>query len=365
MNARQGGVILHCAETIKGGIATYLNDLVPLQVRDFGAERIVLVMPASQISELNVPEGVLVVGFNDSGGRPGNAFRLAIKVLQTAIGRGGAAVVHVHSTFAGVTVRLAMLLLRWKGPRIIYCAHGWMFDRPMSALALFGAKLVERWLSVVTHVVICISAHDFSLARRAGIKSGKLRIVLNGVASDGPAPLDFLPDWKVGRMRVLFVGRFDKQKGIDILFDALKLIESDVHAFIAGGAVLADEGLPDPPQCANFLGWVSPEVLEVYRLSADVMIIPSRWEGFGLVAVEAMRAGLAVIASRTGGLKEIVEDGVTGVLFEPGSVSELAEAIRSRDSLAWREMGFAARSRFEERFTMERVHSEIRNAYGL
>ncbi len=365
MNPRQGGVVLHCAETIKGGIATYLNDLVPLQVRDFGTERIVLVVPASQISELNVPEGVLIVGFNDSGGRPGNALRLAIKVLQTAVGRGIPAVVHVHSTFAGVTVRLAMLLFRWNGPRIVYCAHGWLFDRPMSNLALFGAKLVERWLSIVTHVVVCISAHDLALARGVGINNSKLRIILNGVASNGPAPLDFSPEWKAGRMRVLFVGRFDRQKGIDILFDALKLIEGDVHAFIAGGAVLADEGLPDPPRCASFLGWVSPEVLEVYRRSADVMIIPSRWEGFGLVAVEAMRAGLAVIASRTGGLKEIVEDGVTGVLFEPGSASELAKAICSRDSLAWRNMGSAARSRFEERFTMERVHSEIRDAYGL
>jgi glycosyltransferase involved in cell wall biosynthesis len=312
-----------------------------------------------------LPEGVRVVGYDDSGGRPGNAFRLAIKVLRVAI-KDVPAVVHVHSTFAGVTVRLAMLLMLWRCPRVIYCAHGWLFDRPMSSMALLGAKMVERWLSMVTHVVVCISAHDFSLALKAGIKSNKLRVVLNGVASDGPTPIDVSPDWMDGRLRVLFVGRFDRQKGIDILFDALKLLENDVHAFVAGGAVLGDEGLPEgPPQCANFLGWVSPDVLEVYRRSADVMIIPSRWEGFGLVAVEAMRAGLAVIASRTGGLKEIVEDGVTGVLFEPGSVSELVEAISSRDSLEWRKMGLAARARFEERFTMERVHSDIRDAYGL
>ncbi|MFX6269921.1 glycosyltransferase, partial [Acinetobacter baumannii] len=84
---------------------------------------------------------------------------------------------------------------------------------------------------------------------------------------------------------------------------------------------------------------------------ADVIVVPSRWEGFGLIAVEAMRAGLAVIASRVGGLAEVVEEGVTGFLVEPDKPEEIVNILRTVTREQLHEMGNAGREHFLNEFT--------------
>jgi glycosyltransferase involved in cell wall biosynthesis len=81
-----------------------------------------------------------------------------------------------------------------------------------------------------------------------------------------------------------------------------------------------------------------------------------------LTAVEAMRAGLPVIASRVGGLVEVVEHGVTGLLVEPGSRA-LVDAIRSVGTESLRSMGEAGRQRFAEHFTLDRMHAQLTALY--
>lgn len=355
--------ILHCAETIKGGIATYLRELIPLQCDEFGASHVVVLIPASQAGELPVPPGVRVVLFNDQGGRVGNALVLARETLALARAF-KPSVVHVHSTFAGATVRPA-LAIGYRHARVVYCPHGWSWDRPMSPLARRLAGLTERLLSHLSDQIVCISAHEVRTAQQHGLPSNKLALVRNAVNTVPPEAQALARPvaWPEGTRRLLFVGRLDLQKGVDVLWRALEKLGPDTHALVAGAAVLADDAAAQWPRNATSVGWVGPGELETLFAQAELLVVPSRWEGFGLVAAEAMRSGLPVVASRVGGLTEVVEHGITGLLVEPNSPEALTQAIGnlSADDLA--RMGRAGRDRVQTLFSMPRLHRELCGVY--
>jgi glycosyltransferase involved in cell wall biosynthesis len=360
MSAQPG--LLHCAETIKGGIASYLRELLPLQRAEWGPGRLWVVVPASQRAELPVPEGVTLLCYADEGGRVGNALRLGWLVLKT-VWQQRVGLVHVHSTFAGAVVRPLVRLAAWR-TKLVYCAHGWAWDRPMSARARRVVVAVERALARLTDKVVCISAHDLRQAQAVGLRREGLSLVLNGVSAQAPAAQPCAAGWPSGVLRVLYVGRLDKQKGIDVLYRAMAGLQGHSHAVVVGAAVLADEGLGSPPANVSLAGWQGPGQVADLMARAQVLVVPSRWEGFGLVATEGMRAGLAVVASAVGGLAEIVVDGETGHVIAPDQPQALADALRRHDAQAWQAMGQAGRRRFEQLFTMARVHQELMAIYA-
>jgi glycosyltransferase involved in cell wall biosynthesis len=171
------------------------------------------------------------------------------------------------------------------------------------------------------------------------------------------------PEWPADKRRLLFVGRFDKQKGVDILIEALSELRDSTFAYLVGSPVLGDGASFNPPDNARTTGWLSAAQLAAYYESAVVLVAPYRWEGFGLTAVEAMRAGLPVIATRVGGLAEVVEHGVTGLLVESNSSAALVDAIRSAGTESLKSMGEAGRQRFNERFTLDRMHIQLTALY--
>jgi glycosyltransferase involved in cell wall biosynthesis len=140
-------------------------------------------------------------------------------------------------------------------------------------------------------------------------------------------------------------------------------LRDTAFAYLVGDAVLGDSAALNVPGNVRCTGWLSGADLNAYYETADVIVVPSRWEGFGLIAVEAMRAGLPVIATRVGGLAEIVEHGVTGLLVEPGSPAALREAIRAPDDLQLKAMGEAGRERFLRLFTLDRMHDQLTSLY--
>lgn len=354
--------VLHCAETIKGGVASYLRELLPLQARDFGAEAVTVVVPASQLLELPLTTGVRIIPYSDHRGRVGNAFGLAQVVLAT-VRSFEPDVVHIHGTFAGATVRSA-LALHASRVRLVYCPHGWAFDRALSPTACAMVRRFEAVLANLSQDIVCISEHERQSALRAGIRADRLTVVLNGVAGTRPMADAQPTPWREGRTRLLFAGRFDRQKGVDLLFAALRRLGDSVHAVVAGDYVLADGPPLAVPDNATLAGWLDQSQLEGLFESADVLVVPSRWEGFGLIAVEAMRAGLAVMASRVGGLPEIIEDGGCGVLVAPESVDEIVRGIECHDRSDWDRMGRNGPDRVRRLFSMDRVHHELRDLYG-
>jgi D-inositol-3-phosphate glycosyltransferase len=147
---------------------------------------------------------------------------------------------------------------------------------------------------------------------------------------------------------ILFVGRFDPVKGLDTLLRAMALIvEHDARwrdnacLCIVGGDKLDDQSRVDAEVAritalrddlglegvVTFLGSQTQDALPLYYSAAQVVVVPSRYESFGLVALEAMACGTPVIASNVGGLADLVRDGRTGYLVPDGDAAALAAKL--------------------------------------
>ncbi|WP_427913107.1 glycosyltransferase family 4 protein [Ramlibacter sp. MMS24-I3-19] len=354
--------VLHVAQTAKGGVGSYLDEVVPLQARRYGPDSVHLVLPQEDAALFPGLQAATVHGFpRGSLGRAGSTARAALCAARES--RAWAPdVIHLHSTFAG----LARPLLRAAcgAAKVVYCAHGWAFDREGSAHARAMAAAAEWALSPFCHAIVSISQHDHRRALDIGIASPRCRLVRNGIADlpEDP-PLAGHDLWPAGRLRVLFVGRLDRQKGIDVLYRAMAELGGAAFAVIVGQSVVDEgPGAVQPPN-VHVTGWLPRARINALYRSADVFVAPSRWEGFSLVTLEAMRASLPVVASRVGGLQELVADGWSGRLVRPGDAGELAEALRALGSEELSRMGARGRERFLQRYDVQRVVQELDGVY--
>jgi glycogen(starch) synthase len=183
---------------------------------------------------------------------------------------------------------------------------------------------------------------------------------------------------------ILYVGRLEKRKGINDLFQAIPQVLKQVPQarFVIAGAdnsyhdgFQTETGMDYPTYFARhysayqshvtFLGSVSDEKLADLYQSCDLFVAPSRYESFGLIYLEAMNYAKPVVGCRTGGVPEVVDDGVTGRLVEPGTPSALAAAIVSllNSPKQLREMGLAGRQRLLERFTYTQMARQFAEIY--
>jgi len=189
--------------------------------------------------------------------------------------------------------------------------------------------------------IVCVSraVRDFH-ARRSGLPRGGYTVIPNGVdagafARDEAARDRLRGQWGIAGDEVLFafVGKLRHEKGLDVLLAAMDLLAArggGIRLVVAGdgpGQAAAQRFLDDRDagRATKMLGFTR-DVAGVLS-AADAMVVPSRWEGFGLSAVEAMACGLPVIASGVGGLRELVADGRTGLLVPPEDPQSLADAI--------------------------------------
>jgi glycogen(starch) synthase len=134
---------------------------------------------------------------------------------------------------------------------------------------------------------------------------------------------------------VLFTGRLEWEKGVQTLIEAIPAIRKRVpgaHFVIAGRGSQAEVLQEQVKKLkvgreVTFYGWLPEDELHALVASADVAVVPSLYEPFGIVALEAAAVGTPLVVARTGGLAEIVIDGTTGWTFEPGSAEGLAAAV--------------------------------------
>jgi D-inositol-3-phosphate glycosyltransferase len=184
---------------------------------------------------------------------------------------------------------------------------------------------------------------------------------------------------------ITYVGRLEERKGIKTLLEAIALADNpSIQAVIVGGPVsdkpflswqeLAEEpyhayvDLIDQLGIANqvtFTGGKSQDQLSRYYSAADVTVVPSYYEPFGLTALEAMACGSSVIASRVGGLKTSVVENEVGALFEPRSAQQLAEKIKIffDQPLLNAEMRRKARPYVEQKFSWKAVAKSVAEVY--
>ena len=241
-------------------------------------------------------------------------------------------IVHTH-LFAGDTWgRIAAVLAQTSV--IISTEHSVNFNEEIIK------RLVKKFLSYFTDKIIAISETvKENSQKRDWINSKKIEVIYNGINLDKFSLIDSRlrgndKEKNKDNITLGFVGRLEKEKGVKYLIEALHLCHScedgNLKLKILGNgtqrknleAMSSRFGLKDK---IEFLGFKNNPA-NFYQ-EIDILIIPSLWEGLSIVALEAMASGVPIIASNAGGLKEIIEAGKTGVLFESGNSKDLAKKI--------------------------------------
>lgn len=354
--------IVHIAETVRGGIATYFNELHFLQCQTFGQENVLYLVPSDHRDDLIGISDANIVAFDRSGRNLASLLRLALETIeQVRIARPD--IVHVHSTLAGIIVRTMLMFVRNR-PAVVYCAHGWAFSRDTSWLSNYVAKLTEWLLAKVTDRIICISMNEYSAARDAGIPEEKLNFVLSGMRNERLSFDPEAPDWSTQKLKVLFIGRLDRQKGYDFLIEAAQQLDSTIDVRMIGSAVVNEEGDHALPPNVTSLGWLPRTSIETQLNLADIVVIPSRWEAFGFVALEAMRARKPILAFRAGALPEIIENGITGLICDPVGTQALVMGLKEAARIDLPAFGEAGYERFISMFSVSRTHEQLLKVYA-
>jgi D-inositol-3-phosphate glycosyltransferase len=239
---------------------------------------------------------------------------------------------------------------------------------------------VERRLTQSADRIVCASQHEKLLLERLyDADPDHIAVVPCGVDLDLFKPADKQSARKAlgftDEHIVLFVGRIEPLKGVDILISAAAQLEHEPHVYvlIVGGDKRAQSQVDELRGLATglgigqrvwFLGAVDHEKLPLFYNAADVVVMPSQYESFGLVALEAMACGTPVVASRVGGLTSTVNDGETGYLISghyPEPFAERLDLLLDNEELR-RDFGQAARETVE-RFRWGNVAEAIDRLY--
>ncbi|MDO9002628.1 MAG: glycosyltransferase family 4 protein [Aquabacterium sp.] len=171
-----------------------------------------------------------------------------------------------------------------------------------------------------------------------------------------------VPDWRA-RAGGLFVGRLSEEKGISVMLAAMRLMANPGVQIIGGGAFEAET---KAVAGTSYLGFLPLDDIMARMASAAFLVLPSVcYEGFPRTLVEAFASGMPVIASRLGSMAELVADGRTGLLFNPGDAADLAAKIEwaHQHPQAMLLMGQAARKEYESRYTPEQNCAELIEIY--
>lgn len=298
----------------------------------------------------------------------------ALQVISTdlsmtaAVGpeMGRAQLVHSHTWYANLAGHLASLLY---GIPHVMTMHSLEALRPWKAEQLGGGYQLSTWCertsadSAAAVVAVSDGMRADILAAYPEIPAERIRVIRNGIDTTEYRPdpnTDVLERYGVDLSRpyVIFVGRITRQKGVPVLLRAASALVPEAQLVLCAGAADTPElgaevaGLVDGLRASRSgVIWI-PEMLpkrEVIQLltHAAVFAIPSIYEPLGIVNLEAMACGTAVVGSRTGGIPEVVADGETGLLVPPGEPGPLAEALNAliRDPSRAAAMGQAGRKR--------------------
>ena len=273
--------------------------------------------------------------------------------------------VSTHTAKAGWIGRAACTRL---GLAAIYTPHGWSIGDRVSASAGAAFTLAEKAAARWSAAIICVSESEKRLALRKGIApEEKLWVVHNGV-HDVDASLRAHPE--ITPVRLCSVARFESPKDHVTLLRALAAIGSpnweldlvgDGPLEMSMRALAAELGIAAR---VHFLGYQRDPAAAL--AAAQLFVLSSRSEGFPRSILEALRAGLPVVASDVGGVREAVDPGRNGLLVSPGRPQELAAALRSllEDRSRRVQMGGSARATYQARFRIECLIENTASVYA-
>ncbi len=305
--------------------------------------------------------------------------------LSMADAVAGADLVHSHTWYANLGGHLASLL---HGIPHVATVHSLEPLRPWKAEQLGGGYALSSWAErtalAAAAAVVAVSdgmAADV-LSAYPEIPEERVRVIRNGIDTTEYAPdpgRDVLSRLGVDLERpyVIFVGRITRQKGVPVLLRAAARLDPEAQLVLCAGAADTPElgaevsdlvaGLQESRSGVIWIPEMLPKTDIIQLLShAAVFVCPSVYEPLGIVNLEAMACATAVVASRVGGIPEVVADGVTGLLVEPEDPAALAAAMNQvlRDPGQAAAMGLAGRERAVREFSWDAVGQQTAALYA-
>jgi alpha-maltose-1-phosphate synthase len=313
----------------------------------------------------------------------------ALQVVSTDLsmtaGVGSAQLVHSHTWYANLAGQLASMLY---GIPHVMTMHSLEALRPWKAEQLGGGYAVSTWCertsaaSAAAVVAVSDGMKVDILAAYPEIPDERVRVIRNGIDT-----LEYQPDpgtdvlerygVDLGRPYVIFVGRITRQKGVPVLLRAAFRLVPEAQLVLLAGAADTPEQLAEVTELVDGLRasrsgviWIpemlpKPEVIQLLT-HATVFACPSIYEPLGIVNLEAMACGTAVVGSRTGGIPEVVADGETGLLVPVGEPEPLADALNVllRDPDRAEAMGQAGRKRAVSEFGWPAIAAQTADLYA-
>lgn len=229
-------------------------------------------------------------------------------------------------------------------------------------------KILKKYSATLARAIIApSSAIKAYLMKFEGVRADKISVIRHGIEIDKFLNNRIFDDKK--EIILGFMGRLTEQKGVDLLIGALsKLRNQKIVCRIAGQGELretlekqiVENDLADK---VSLVGQIKDS--KNFFDELDIFILPSRWEGLGIVILEAALSGLPVIASNIDGIKEVIENGINGILIEPGDADALAEKIKylADNPEERKRLGLNLQNKVLNEFNLERMIKEYENLY--
>ena len=307
---------------------------------------------------------------------PWNDLRVLTKMARS-MRKYHRAIVHTHSSKAGILGRFAARLAGV--PIIIHTVHGWSFHNRMSPLTRRTYIQLERLAASFSDAIITVSNRDIEKGLAAGIGSRQqYHLIRSAIPLDEFDPSKFnhnavrqelgIPDdvYVIGN-----IGRFSPQKNpldwIRIAGEINRTVDN-VHFLLVGDGPLRSEvemmlkskGLWERTTLTGLRRDV-PRMLSVM----DIFMLTSLWEGLPRTIPQAMTMGIPVIANRVGGVLEVIQEGVTGYLCQPGDINNMAEVCiyLFNHPMKRAEMGRKGRAFVENEFSLDVMIDQISTLY--
>ena len=278
-------------------------------------------------------------------------------------------VVHGHSMYGWGAA------LSRTGPMVVTC-HGTQLNEfratrattrdPNHTTTDYISFRMERYAARRADLVITVSEENRAdVVEQYGVPGERMRVIPNGIRPDR------FHEARPEGPTVLFVGRLHQRKGVDHLLRAMPAVLEhvpDARLLVAGSgereadlkALKVELDLGDS---VEFLGFVPDADLPDLYARASVFTMPSLYEGFGIVMIEAMASSVPVVAFATGGAPEVIEDGVNGHLADPATLADRLVDVLS-DPAGAAAMGRRGRRLVEERYSWEAVARRTAEVYG-
>jgi glycosyltransferase involved in cell wall biosynthesis/nucleoside-diphosphate-sugar epimerase len=288
----------------------------------------------------------------------------AVKELVQTIENIKPNLIHAHSGKPGIIARLAGKICNVP---VVFTAHGWGFDPNAPKLRRNIALAAEKLLAKFATKIICVSESDRQLAIDLGVVEAERAVTIhNGIDTGVELPVAAA---KAKSTQLIMVARFNKQqKDQTTLMKAIQQVDRDINVLFVGTGPDFEE-IKNTAKELDILSKVSflGDRLDVPQLLAQsqIFVLSTHYEGLPISILEAMRAGLPIIATNVNGIPEQVVDGKTGLLVERQDVAGLAAAITTLvdNPILCQKMGYEGIEKLQRDFTIDEMVASTKALY--